>query len=656
MSIIKYRPEIDGLRAVAVIPVVLFHLGATWIPGGFVGVDVFFVISGFLITSIILKEQTAGIFTFSGFWMRRIRRILPAMLTMLIGTSVAGYFILFGPSWEGLGEQVFSAIFLYANVEMWQLSGNYWGPAAETAPLLHTWSLSVEEQFYLFYPLLLLILLKLTPKRVFTLILTGSVLSFGLGVYATSHSPNAAFYFLPPRAWELAAGCLLAIFERSRGPAPKGNISRTLASAGLLLTGAGYYLIQGAGGFPGFWALLPVVGTVLVIRFSGGEKCLASRLLSWAPVVHVGKCSYSLYLWHWPVIVMGAALQLKYPEHINNSVVIALIIILSLASYHFIEKPTRRAKNILMPVVLALVVSLGLAGFLTRASYNYNTPRFLPTIWMGEKYNVSPKIIALPASRTLGVNWHSRPESLKDAYQNNGVLDLMNGEKTPRVVFLGSSHGLMWAPVVRNICKELNVSSSFFLADGTNPLIKFPLETKPLGGFNAIERRQFDQNRLEKLRLWEPEVVIISARWERFDIFEFEQFILMLRDFGSMVLFIEQPPVLDITDVSLPLYLSYRFDSIEVPDEILLPQLSDAEREGRKRLRLFSEKYDFCRSVPIADLYEKSSKVVACRQNRILYIDDDHLSLAGSKMAEERISKYVNAALISKKEFIHVSE
>ena len=166
MSAIKYRPEVDGLRAVAVIPVVLFHLGASWIPGGFLGVDVFFVISGFLITSIILKEQAAGTFTFSGFWMRRVRRIMPAMLTMLIATSVAGYFLMFGPSWKSLGNQVFSALGLYANIEMWMLSGNYWGPAAESAPLLHTWSLSVEEQFYLFYPLLLLILLKFAPKRV----------------------------------------------------------------------------------------------------------------------------------------------------------------------------------------------------------------------------------------------------------------------------------------------------------------------------------------------------------------------------------------------------------------------------------------------------------------------------------------------------------
>lgn len=198
MSAIKYRPEVDGLRAVAVIPVVLFHLGALWVPGGFVGVDVFFVISGYLITAIILKEQSAGTFTFRGFWMRRVRRILPAMLAMLFVTGVASYFIMFGPAWKGIGEQVVSAIFIYANVEMWQLAGNYWGPAAENAPLLHTWSLSVEEQFYLFYPLLLLLLLKFVPKRTFALVLLGTAFSFAVGLYATKHSPSAAFYFLPP--------------------------------------------------------------------------------------------------------------------------------------------------------------------------------------------------------------------------------------------------------------------------------------------------------------------------------------------------------------------------------------------------------------------------------------------------------------------------
>lgn len=639
MSAIKYRPEVDGLRAIAVIPVVLFHLGASWIPGGFVGVDVFFVISGYLITSIILKEQAAGTFTFKDFWMRRVRRILPALLTMLLATSVASYFIMFGPAWKGIGQQVFSAIFLYANVEMWQLSGNYWGPAAENAPLLHTWSLSVEEQFYLFYPLFLLVLLKFVPKRVFTIVLVGSALSFLVGVYGTIHSPSAAFYLLPTRAWELAAGCLLAIFERSRGPAPKGNISRTLAFAGLLLIGAGYYLIKGAEGFPGFWALMPVIGSVLVIRFSGGEKCLAGRLLSWSPVVYVGKCSYSLYLWHWPVIVLAAALQLKYPNTMNLGGVIVLITILTLVSYHFIEKPTRKMVRILPPVLGGLSVSLVLAGFLLRADYEYDLSRFAPVQSFNASYDVAPTASITGVGIEGVVSSKRNPEQML-AYAKDGIIK-QHGSETPDVVVLGSSHGLMWAKVIDEVAEEIGLTISFFTVRATPPLIEFPQEPKVTRVFTSEEKRVFDMNRLAKIREWAPKLVILIDRWSyRTEFEEYRELLNYIEGCGSKVLFFEQPPEVEVGDYSVPLFVAYQCEpSTTLASQTFLGAHRTLEVAlGNSQVNELSDDFSFVETLPLHDLFVGSEGEVLVReQGQILYIDEDHLSYTGALRAKERI-------------------
>ena len=642
MSAIRYRPEVDGLRAVAVIPVVLFHLGATWIPGGFVGVDVFFVISGFLISSIILKEQAAGKFTFIGFWMRRVRRILPAMLTMLIVTSVVGYFVLFGPSWKSLGSQVISAIAIYANFEMWQLSGNYWGPAAESAPLLHTWSLSVEEQFYLFYPLILLTLLKFFPRRVFPILLAGTLASFALGVYATEHHPNAAFYFLPTRAWELAAGCLLAVFERERGPAPKGNTSRTLAFAGLGLITAGYVFIDGSEGFPGYWALLPVVGTVLVIRFARDESCLTGRFLSLPPVVFIGKCSYSLYLWHWPVIVLAAALKLKYPGVVPLPAVVGVMLLATLLSYYFVERPTRKMKRVLVPVFFGLGVSLVLAVFLLRAEYKYDLSVFDPVESFGPAYDVAP-IPPKKGEGATGINSVARDESQYLAHANNGIVREFGGD-TPSVVVLGSSHGMMWGRTIESICEELSLTVSFYTARAIAPWIELPLRKQAIRNFTASQREAFDRQRMENLKSWSPDVVIIVDRWSvRDDPFEHVEFLNYIHSCGAQVIFIGQPPELAVNGVSVPLFMAYQYNEDEPAGIATLEAHRKHEVDAANgRIQELADALDFCHYVPIADLYEiENDRVLVRDGDAVIYIDEDHLSEAGVQKARFRLRRSI---------------
>ncbi len=200
----------------AILPVVAFHLRAKWLPGGFVGVDVFFVISGYLITSIILNDHAKNALTLRGFWLRRVRRIMPAMLVMLLASLVAGYFILIGANWASLGWQSISTLLLSANLLVWDLTRGYWGHAGETLPLLHNWSLSLEEQFYLFYPFFMLAGLRWFPKKLLPCLAGIFIVSLALCIIGTLRYPAATFYMLPTRAWELAGGCLLGVFAQRK--------------------------------------------------------------------------------------------------------------------------------------------------------------------------------------------------------------------------------------------------------------------------------------------------------------------------------------------------------------------------------------------------------------------------------------------------------
>jgi peptidoglycan/LPS O-acetylase OafA/YrhL len=336
---VNYRPEIDGLRAVAVIPVVLFHLCPTLVPGGFVGVDVFFVISGFLITSIILRETEAGTFTLRNFWMRRIRRLFPALAMLLLVVMGSGLFLLYEDEWRALGEQVMAVLILWANVFLREETGDYWGSAGESMALLHTWSLAVEEQFYLLFPLVMLGLLKLGKKWILPALLIGTLSSFGFGLWRLGSDPSAAFYLLPSRAWELFVGALLATWIWRRKTDLK---SSWLAELGLITVLVSYWFIQGGADFPGWKALLPVLGTALVLAFGNSEKSVAGRMLSVSPLVFLGKISYSLYLWHWPIIVFWRFQTQEDVSELRYALPIAgLSVVAAVLSYYFIERPFR---------------------------------------------------------------------------------------------------------------------------------------------------------------------------------------------------------------------------------------------------------------------------------------------------------------------------
>ena len=333
----KYRPEIDGLRALAVLPVVLYHAGLPWLPGGFMGVDVFFVISGYLITTIIWGELHAGRFSIKRFYERRFRRIVPALLVVVAAVLAMGLVLALPIQVTETSKSAIAALLSVSNFWFWTQSG-YFAPAVELMPLLHTWSLAVEEQFYLVFPLVLLAAnaLKLDARR---WVLWSLPLLFLVALFLSYQKPAVAFYLLPARAWELALGAALALGAIPVVQSPR--IASTLAGAGLLMLASGYVFGHSGMLFPGYVALLPCVGTALIIHCARASHGVGGWL-SWRPLVLVGLVSYSLYLWHWPVLVFArmatASMELSLPV---ASGAVGVSLIAATLSWRYVEQPFR---------------------------------------------------------------------------------------------------------------------------------------------------------------------------------------------------------------------------------------------------------------------------------------------------------------------------
>jgi peptidoglycan/LPS O-acetylase OafA/YrhL len=364
MSTLAYRRDIDGLRAIAVIAVVLFHFGVPGFTGGFVGVDVFFVISGYLITSIIWNQRQAGRFSFVDFWARRARRILPALFVMIAAVLAVGWFLMAPKDYEELGRSVRYQVMFVSNILFMRQDG-YFDVASDLKPLLHTWSLAVEEQFYIVFPLLLTLLssrLKHWRLALFGVLL----LSFGLSVWAVAHHPEKAFFLLPMRAWELLAGAMLAVAPRSHWRlTTTGAQVVSLFGFGLILLAVFAY--DKSTPFPGAAALLPTLGVVTLIWANGHRQTLVGGLLASRVLVGLGLISYSWYLWHWPVFVFASYASVEEPGLVDTAGLILLTLLLGYLSWRFVETPFRERRllagrrQILIAAGCGVVV-LGLAG------------------------------------------------------------------------------------------------------------------------------------------------------------------------------------------------------------------------------------------------------------------------------------------------------
>ncbi|NOT93101.1 acyltransferase family protein [Ferruginibacter sp.] len=340
----KYRPEIDGLRTIAILPVILFHLGYNWINGGYFGVDVFFVISGYLITTLLVAKISGGNFKMFEFWIRRVKRLLPALLSVALFFLIICPFIIFKPNIRAISTDISPAIFSYFNIYALFHFGDYWGAAAEKSYFLHTWSLSVEEQFYLIYPFFLFLIYKYLRSYFIPLVII-TLLSFTLYVYFLNTNKDYAFYLLPSRIWELSIGGIVSLYSY-RVSIKNTRLKNGIIFIGLILILGSYFIPTLINNANGFGAFLSVVGTAIILGLCSQKDFLGKTLYT-KPLVYIGKISYSLYLWHWPIIALFGSLSFqlyKYNRHYVNLLIFIITILVSVFSYHFIESKTKECK------------------------------------------------------------------------------------------------------------------------------------------------------------------------------------------------------------------------------------------------------------------------------------------------------------------------
>lgn len=369
---LKYRAEIDGLRALAVVPVILFHAGAAGFSGGYVGVDIFFVISGYLITTILLNELEQDRFSLIGFYERRARRILPALFLVMLACLPFAWFMMHPSELVDFSQSLLATTGFSSNILFWLESG-YFDTEAELKPLLHTWSLAVEEQFYIFFPLMLLFLWPMGRANLFALVSGLGLASLAFAHWGAYALPSATFYLLPTRAWELFAGALIAFYFKRREsqacpPALNGRAAEWLGLAGLGLIVASIALFDKQTPFPSLYALVPVAGTCLLIVYAQ-PGTITQRLLSQRVLVGIGLISYSGYLWHQPILAFYRFNKFGHLSAFEIIAVCALVAALAYLSWRFVEAPFRSKTRISRNTIFALsglcmaaFGAIGLAG------------------------------------------------------------------------------------------------------------------------------------------------------------------------------------------------------------------------------------------------------------------------------------------------------
>ncbi len=653
---IEYRSDIDGLRALAILPVVLFHAGVTGFAGGYIGVDIFFVISGFLITSIILKEIEAGTFSLLHFWERRIRRIVPVLFFILCSVTIVAYFLVLYPvDFISYGQALFAQSIFIANIFFMRQYDYFAGPA-EAMPLLHTWSLSVEEQFYLLLPLLLVTLIFIS-RRLIVPVLAGLLLvsfaySFFLvnlnplesfqffisGIWGGATNTTAGFYFLPARAWELLTGSLLAcgiIVIRNN------ILSEFLSVLGLLLIIFSVIYTDVTKPFPGVWALLPVIGTGLIISANTHSDTFTKRLLSFPAFVSVGLISYSLYLWHWPLIVFAKIIFTQFTQIVLLGT-LAFTFVLSILTYRYIEQPFRRS-NILKKTWQVYLAGIGALVVMFSIGFYIHVSAGLP--------ERSPDTLQAIAAAAVDVN-PRQYECFKKNYRE--ILDepkpcLLGAQvslEDVSFVMWGDSHSDALMPAVDEMLLERGKTGAYFGTGGCVPI--FLIE--PISEDPKCERVKSDaidyinENKIKTVMLvgdWKSNQGLLSISnmktlenigYRDITFLEAVQSTLNLFEHNPDVYVIARVPAFDNFSIR-KIFQEYKSEdlSVELPSKSLLQHRTDTQYEFTAFQVL--EKGDWITLIDPADVLCRQDNVCSMQlEGQIIYSNGTHINASGASV------------------------
>ena len=627
----KYRPDIDGLRAIAVLSVVIYHAFPDTLKAGFMGVDIFFVISGYLISSIIFENIDRGSFSFGQFYGRRIKRIFPALTLVLISCLVFGWFGLLGDEFKQLGKHAAAGAGFVSNFFLWQEVG-YFNNAAETKPLLHLWSLAIEEQFYIFWPLLVWITWR--RKTLFLVLFSALLLgSFAYNVSLVRLDPTATFYSPATRIWELLTGVLLAYFStqsklNTATASPvwhSHQAARQLASTlGVLLLAIGFYKIDRGRPFPGTWALFPVLGSFLLI-FAGpaawfNRLVLANRLLVW-----VGLISFPLYMWHWPMLSFMRVVESETPSLGYRVLAVGLSVLLAWMTYYFVEKPIRANGNSAakITVLAACVAALGLAGFMifqnngmpARAAAQINGVNS----WDNLTFATPCKFI------TQGPN--------HDDWCNIGNAP----SKPPTTLLIGDSVGNNFAPMLQSYSEQAGDSTFVFRQFGRGLCHGFP----EVAYENCQELVKATHGYIEKTP--SVDTLILAANWPLyFNGFDrvgaapvssqqfkaaFEKNVAYYQSLGKRVIVFLAPPVGANPRACLtrPIRLSDKSSC-----NLALAEALHNDGQYRAYFTLYLKSINVATFDPFKYLCDETSCKVT-DGTRIYYVDHEHFSVYGGQ-------------------------
>lgn len=668
----KYRPDIDGLRAVAVLSVVGFHAFPNWVKGGFIGVDVFFVISGFLISGIIFENLDSGAFTFREFYARRIKRIFPALLLVMAASYAFGWFSLLADEYKQLGKHMAGGAAFISNFVLW-LEAGYFDNSAETKPLLHLWSLGIEEQFYIIWPFLLWRAWK-RKLNFFTVTLAITACSFYLNIRGIRHDAEATFYSPLTRFWELMCGSLLAwvtIYKKSSYANLKLATDRILATAiyrnrtveegrtlanlsafvGLALLAWGFDSITKDYRFPGAWALVPVVAAVLII--SAGPETWANRnLLSNKVAVWFGLISYPLYLWHWPLLSFARIVESETPSIYVRIAAALLSIILAWLSYKLVERPVRRSRRdkAIVSTLIVLMVVMGYVGYNT---YDRDGLPFRSAL-----LNVSPPIQRLSDDNPRS---HAKCLSAYGLSRENIRYCRLSGNSRPHIALIGDSHAAALFPGLSKKLLSMNQGllmmggrlfidvacypqwreSEIAVYEGGIKATKFVAHEKSIDTVIMVSRGPNYINGAANFYLLSNPAIKDKAKV--FEIGMRETLDLLLRNHKKVIFVLDNPDIdfdPKLCQDSRPLQFETRHFDCAIPRSAFDKEQSFYRNLVFTVLRDYPAVKVFDQAAYLCDKYSCRFKV----KSRVLYGDDDHLSVAGSDFIAEQLIGVINGA------------
>ncbi len=631
---INYRPEIDGLRAIAVLAVIFYHariniLGYEPFKGGFIGVDIFFVISGYLITSIILKElYHKGTFSFKHFYERRIRRIIPVLLLVTLITLPFGWLYLVPKSLIDYSYSILYSLSFLSNF-YFPISGQVYGDTDSLLkPFLHTWSLSVEEQYYILIPIFLIIIFKFFRRYLKIILISGLIISLLLAEYGSRNFPGFNFYLIPSRGWELLSGSILAYFEIKSGHRSYKKIFiKTLPALGIILIFHSIIFFDDKMYHPSFYSISPIIGVCLLIWFTNKDEVI-TKILSSKLFVGIGLISYSLYLWHYPLFAFVRITNFAEENILNGLLVGIILIILSILSFHFIEQPARnkkiKFKFIYVPIIFFYV-------FLSIISFNFiNKKGFEERFYVSDTYkfsNVENKI---------------KSNKFENEYNYN------NYDHRKNVLIVGNSHAEDTLKILSktNLNKKIYFNLTSFDENTLNFQIIYLY--KFLKDKNSL-RKIYDEKFLKQLNKQynNADLILLSSSYSNKDIVFLEELIKLIKSDGKMVLIFDnallQNKINDLNRLDYYVYKNRKFPNKKELDEIEKNMFKDLK--NTKNINLKIEKIAKKNQINLVQRnklfcnFDKKKCPSITEKGYKIYWDFEHITFEGAEFFAKKIQE-----------------